>query len=68
MNSSSGIQQEEVYDRATVFWITLAVFVPLATFFESMKQLSYVSLVALASISTALVYILCTDYLEIKAS
>ena len=62
MNSSSGIQQEEVYDRATVFWITLAVFVPLATFFESMKQLSYVSLVALASISTALVYILCTDY------
>ena len=62
MNSSSGIQQEVVYDRATVFWVTLVVLVPLATFFESMKQLSYVSLVALASIATALVYILCTDY------
>jgi amino acid transporter len=68
MNSSSGIQQGVVYDRATVFWVTLAVLVPLATFFESMKQLSYISLVALASIATALVYIMCTDYLEIQAS
>jgi amino acid transporter len=62
MNSSPDMQQGlVVYDRATVFWVTLAVLVPLATFFESMKQLYYISLVALASIATALVYILCTD-------
>ena len=61
MNSSSDLQEGVVYDRATVFWVTLVVLVPLTTCFESMKQLSYISLVALASIATALVYILCTD-------
>ena len=68
MKSSPGMQQEEVHDRATIFWVTLAILVPLTNFFESMKQLSYLSLVALASISTALVYILYTDVQKIQAN
>lgn len=44
-----------------VFWVTMALLVPLSAYFESMKELSYLSITALSSIVCALFYIMGTD-------
>jgi bacteriorhodopsin len=47
--------------KRAVLGLTLVFLVPMASFFESMKQLSYLSIVALCSILSALAYLLLTD-------
>jgi amino acid permease len=47
--------------KRVVYIISLIALVPMATWFESMKQLSYLSIIALSSIISALAYILITD-------
>ena len=48
-----------------MYWFTMAALIPLTCYFESMKQLSFLSLTALASIVCALAYIMATDVAEI---
>jgi amino acid permease len=55
------IEGEAKYDQRTLLCITLVILVPMSVYFESMKQLSYLSMIALASISSALVYLFLTD-------
>jgi amino acid permease len=51
--------------RYMLLLITMACLTPLTTFFESMRQISYLSLFALISIIGSLIYILGTDVYEI---
>ena len=49
-----------------IFWFAIMVLTPMTVFFESMRQLAYLSSLALASITAALLYILYTDLFYIK--
>lgn len=52
-------------NRFLIFVLSFVILAPLSTF-ESMKQVSYISLTAIVSISIALVYIMLTNVNEIE--
>ncbi len=49
-----------------IFMLSLTILIPLTIFFESMKQISYISGIAMFSILIALLYVLLTDIHEIR--
>lgn len=51
-------------NRLVIFFLSFIILAPLSTF-ESMKQVSYISITAIVSIAIALMYIMLTDMQEI---
>jgi proton-coupled amino acid transporter len=54
------VESPKDLERA-IFWMTISILLAMTAYFESMKQLSFISMFALASIISSLIYVLITD-------
>jgi hypothetical protein len=53
-------ESEDTY-KFYIYIASIAILIPLS-FFESMEQISYISIIAMTSIVVAIVYIIGTDF------